>query len=702
MKMILSENLFEDKYDDKYELSSYFDYDLRGLEDSTTTSDETEREDWIWDKVQKGNIVVCKNWETGKETYYMYPDQDEDIYDIGDLAVSRLEIKRRKDASDSYDRHIQGYYTGKYESLKEGEGSNIPDYKVLTSKSIIDGLENDEDFDDETIYEIQDEWYDILNSIGFDTDEIFKVKYLGSNKVDYLYLGEIIDQMTDKDGNDLVRFSNGEVGFIAVNGNKIRKIELTIPTEKELHDYEYGEDDDEYEDDDEDFDESLNESNSNVDFVKVEPIYTGGNIYVFRGELSDGTWFIADDSYYDVRIVNADVFGPDESFEDCWYADWQEEHLVRDLDEKEKRQFFKEMINWILENEPEGNYSSGDMENILYYINRSEEDLDDSLVDEIITIFNNELSNWSYEDFIHARGSDKEDIARAVIAEFPDVPEESIYDLFWDWADSLDRDDFNDEDDDESLDESYSDNEVIEKAKENGYFDDMLDYLKSLLEYNDKKKRWEYPRMDKSGRDFYRYIYIWDITDDEKELLSTDIIYDNGNIEDYDWDTDVEEVQDTLFYDNLFLDSLFDALDSSVSESLTEASLNLNASGGITSNSKIQDQRDQLNAKIHGVKSTIEKLLKNKDTFGEAYNLAVNYRNVFSNLVDNIRLKKDIKVNEALNSQDQYDLSSAIYNAVSDVIFNSGKLDIDEKDVKFAFDRFIKKFFLDESLKEKE
>lgn len=256
------------------------------------------------------------------------------------------------------------------------------------------------------------------------------------------------------------------------------------------------------------------------------------------------------------------------------------------------------------------------------------------------------------------------------------------------------------EDFDESLTEGYSENEVIEKAKENGYFDDMLDYLKSLLEYNDKKKRWEYPRMDSSGRDFYRYIYIWDITDDEKELLSTDIIYDNGNIEDYDWDTDVEEVQDTLFYDNLFLDSLFDALDSSVSESLTEASLNLNADGGITSNSKIQDQKDQLNAKIHGVKSTIEKLLKNKDTFGEAYNLAINYRNVFTNLVDNIRLKNNIKVNEALNSQDQYDLSSAIYNAVSDVIFNSGKLDIDEKDVEFAFDRFIKKFFLDESLNE--
>ena len=56
--------------------------------------------------------------------------------------------------------------------------------------------------------------------------------------------------------------------------------------------------------------------------------------------------------------------------------------------------------------------------------------------------------------------------------------------------------------------------------------------------------------------------------------------------------------------------------------------------------------------------------------------------------------------NESLNSQDQLDLSSAIYNAVSDVIFKNGSLDIDEKDIKFAFDRFIKKFFLDESLQE--
>lgn len=113
----------------------------------------------------------------------------------------------------------------------------------------------------------------------------------------------------------------------------------------------------------------LNESEeTNLNIESVIPNYTGGNIYNYIGKLSDGNYFMAADDwfegdYFDIRIVNEN---PDKAGEDCWYPEWQEEHLVRDIQsENEAQKFTKQILNWIIKNKPEGNYDISDMENML-------------------------------------------------------------------------------------------------------------------------------------------------------------------------------------------------------------------------------------------------------------------------------------------------------------------------------------------------
>lgn len=102
----------------------------------------------------------------------------------------------------------------------------------------------------------------------------------------------------------------------------------------------------------------------------VEPEYTGGNIYIFVGKLTNGNYFVADGDMFDVRIVDAPW-----DWEESQFPDWQESHLVEDLSAADALQFCKRMLEWVKTNEPDGNYSMSDMDYI-------EKDLDDCIKDE--------------------------------------------------------------------------------------------------------------------------------------------------------------------------------------------------------------------------------------------------------------------------------------------------------------------------------
>lgn len=74
--------------------------------------------------------------------------------------------------------------------------------------------------------------------------------------------------------------------------------------------------------------------------------YTGGGIWVFTGKLQDGNHFIADDDG-DVLIVDAEI-----DWDESFYPEWQEEHLVEELCDKKAKEFWKEMLD-CLENSDE-------------------------------------------------------------------------------------------------------------------------------------------------------------------------------------------------------------------------------------------------------------------------------------------------------------------------------------------------------------
>ena len=67
----------------KYEVNSYYGLDFNGLEDSLKTADYSEAEDFIWDKLQKGNTVELVDTETGERKRYSSEVQEDGNETIG-------------------------------------------------------------------------------------------------------------------------------------------------------------------------------------------------------------------------------------------------------------------------------------------------------------------------------------------------------------------------------------------------------------------------------------------------------------------------------------------------------------------------------------------------------------------------------------------------------------------------------------------
>ena len=106
----------------------------------------------------------------------------------------------------------------------------------------------------------------------------------------------------------------------------------------------------------------------------VSPCYTGGNFYLYYGALVDGTYFIAGTPDFFITIVDSDprltANENNGGTLDADYADWQENHLIRYIDDNtdENINFFNTMFNWIIDNKPNdewSNYSLDDMYDLL-------------------------------------------------------------------------------------------------------------------------------------------------------------------------------------------------------------------------------------------------------------------------------------------------------------------------------------------------
>lgn len=69
-------------------------------------------------------------------------------------------------------------------------------------------------------------------------------------------------------------------------------------------------------------------------------VYTGGNIWLFYGQLEDGNYFLTDDNGW-TEILNADPSDFDESL----YEEWQQAHLVMELKNDERVKFCNELLD---------------------------------------------------------------------------------------------------------------------------------------------------------------------------------------------------------------------------------------------------------------------------------------------------------------------------------------------------------------------
>ena len=106
-------------------------------------------------------------------------------------------------------------------------------------------------------------------------------------------------------------------------------------------------------------------------FIWVTPVYTGGNIYIYYGQLKNGNWFVTADS--DCWLNEVDANPDDFDDDEVWQTEWIEEHNVKAYEADEAKQFYKAMLRWILEKEPDNantNYNLYDMEERLTNIEK--------------------------------------------------------------------------------------------------------------------------------------------------------------------------------------------------------------------------------------------------------------------------------------------------------------------------------------------
>ena len=73
--------------------------------------------------------------------------------------------------------------------------------------------------------------------------------------------------------------------------------------------------------------------------------YTGGNIWLFYGSCENGNFFLTDDNGLTL-ILDSNPEDLDEST----FPDWQEEHLIKELENLERIRFCNNILDWITDN----------------------------------------------------------------------------------------------------------------------------------------------------------------------------------------------------------------------------------------------------------------------------------------------------------------------------------------------------------------
>ena len=78
--------------------------------------------------------------------------------------------------------------------------------------------------------------------------------------------------------------------------------------------------------------------------IKVaNAVYTGGGIWLFYGELKNRKYFLTDDNGY-TYLLDEDPSNLDESST----YEWQEEHIIKEVTNKEDQKYFcGKLLDWL-------------------------------------------------------------------------------------------------------------------------------------------------------------------------------------------------------------------------------------------------------------------------------------------------------------------------------------------------------------------
>ena len=97
--------------------------------------------------------------------------------------------------------------------------------------------------------------------------------------------------------------------------------------------------------------------------IKATATYTGGGIYIYTGQLENGDYFMTNDDF----LVYVEFYNavPYEDLEESGNEIWQHEHHLGEYSGQKALDFIKEVLRWIIQKRPEGNYSVGEIEDRL-------------------------------------------------------------------------------------------------------------------------------------------------------------------------------------------------------------------------------------------------------------------------------------------------------------------------------------------------
>lgn len=99
----------------------------------------------------------------------------------------------------------------------------------------------------------------------------------------------------------------------------------------------------------------------NYEIKRANAVYTGGGIYIYYGELTNGLYFRTGDEDLYISICDSDT-----SVDDADYAEFYEEHEIDNIQGYDFEYFFNNMLKWIINNTPDGDYIEDDLEERMF------------------------------------------------------------------------------------------------------------------------------------------------------------------------------------------------------------------------------------------------------------------------------------------------------------------------------------------------